>query len=81
MARRSYTQEQRAEALKLYQEVGPSEAGRRLDIPNATIRQWAKRAGASSARAEHVAAAVRGRATGTRTRVRREDLAPGQRRR
>jgi hypothetical protein len=60
MARRSYTDEQRGDALKLYQQVGPAEAGRRLGIPSTTVRQWAKRAGASSPRAEHVAAAVRG---------------------
>jgi hypothetical protein len=60
MARRSYTDQQRSDALELYQEVGPAEAGRRLGIPSTTVRQWAKRAGASSGRAEHVAAAVRG---------------------
>jgi hypothetical protein len=60
MARRSYTDEQRSDALKLYQAVGPAEAGRRLGIPSTTVRQWAKRAGASSPRAEHVRAAVEG---------------------
>jgi len=40
-----YSDEQRAEALRLYEEVGPAEASRRCGVPNATIRSWASRAG------------------------------------
>src|SRR5437773_8581297 len=56
---RSYTSEQRVEALRLYREVGPAEAGRRLDIPPGTVRKWAQRAGASAPRAARIAAAVK----------------------
>jgi transposase-like protein len=42
---RTYTPEQRAEALQLVAEVGAAEVGRRLDIPGATIRAWARKAG------------------------------------
>jgi len=56
---RSYTSEQRVEALRLYVEVGPAEAGRRLDIPPITVRKWAQRAGASAPRAARIAAAVK----------------------
>ena len=55
---RTYTPEQRAEALRLYREVGPSEAGSRLDIAPSTVRKWAQRAGASAPRAARTAAAV-----------------------
>jgi transposase-like protein len=41
--RRRYSDDQRVEALRLYVEVGPAQAGRRLDIPAATIRKWAER--------------------------------------
>lgn len=57
---RTYSAEQREAALELYREVGPNEAGRRLDIPSPTIRAWARRAGVASQRAEHVRAAVEG---------------------
>lgn len=40
-----YTDEQRAQALALYAEVGPAEAARQLGIKAGTIRQWAARAG------------------------------------
>ncbi|MEK6272447.1 MAG: transposase [Actinomycetota bacterium] len=55
---RTYTDEQRAKALRLYTKVGPAEASRQLGIPSPTIRKWAQLAGASSARADRVAAAV-----------------------
>ena len=55
-ARRTYTPEQKAEALALYVEHGPAEASRRCDIPAATIRQWGKRAGKTSPRAEQAVA-------------------------
>lgn len=43
LAAKVWTAEQRAEALALYVEVGPSEAGRRLGIPKHTIASWARR--------------------------------------
>jgi transposase-like protein len=45
MATRKYTDEQRAEALALYAEVGPAKAARQLGIRAGTLRQWAVRAG------------------------------------
>ena len=45
MPRKRFTDEQKAEALRLYQIVGPTEAARRLKIPASHIRMWATRAG------------------------------------
>lgn len=45
MAARRWTEEQQAEALQLYLEVGTTEAGRRLGIPKGTVASWARRAG------------------------------------
>lgn len=44
----SYSEDQRAEAIALYVEHGPTEASRRLNIPKGTITRWAKRAGAET---------------------------------
>jgi transposase-like protein len=55
---RSYSPEQREEALRLYQEVGPAEAARRLDIPAPTVRKWASRAAISAPNAKQTAAAT-----------------------
>jgi len=38
--RRNYSSEQREEALRLAEEVGPTEAGRKLGIPRTTINRW-----------------------------------------
>ncbi|MFF0904023.1 UNVERIFIED_CONTAM: hypothetical protein RF653_10145 [Kocuria sp. CPCC 205316] len=46
--KRTYTDEQKAEALEVYKQHGPGEAGRRLGIPAKTITSWAKRAGLQS---------------------------------
>lgn len=43
--KRSYSPEQREEALRLYRELGAAEAARRCDLPAATIRSWAHRNG------------------------------------
>ena len=40
-----YTPEQRADALRLYREIGPAKASRECGIPAATIRSWAHRNG------------------------------------
>lgn len=39
-----YTDEQRSEAVQLYQEIGTAETSRRLDIPRRTILDWASKA-------------------------------------
>ena len=43
--KRSYTEEQKAEALRLYREVGAAEASRQCGVNSATLRVWAHRAG------------------------------------
>lgn len=57
MARR-YTDEQKAEALKLFEAEGPSAVKRQLGIPKSTIDQWARKAGVRTVRAENVRARV-----------------------
>jgi len=42
---RTYTPEQREEALRLIAEVGPAEAARQLGLKSGTLRSWASRAG------------------------------------
>lgn len=54
--RRTYTPEQRTEALALYLDHGPAEASRRCGVPAGTIRQWALRAGKKSPRAARAVA-------------------------
>lgn len=44
----TYTDEQRAEAVALYAEVGPSEVERRLGIPKGTVTKWAQADGAET---------------------------------
>ena len=43
-----YPEDVRAEALALYEAVGPAEAARRLGLKAATVRSWAHRAGLTS---------------------------------
>jgi len=45
MTRRTYTDAEKAEALRLYVEVGPNEAGRRTGIDPGGITRWAKAEG------------------------------------
>lgn len=46
--RASYTADQKAEALRLYQEQGPAAASRATSIPKGTIVSWARRQGLQS---------------------------------
>lgn len=55
-ARRTYTPEQREEALRLYMEHGPAEVERRTGIRCGTVSQWARRAGKTGPRANCAAA-------------------------
>jgi transposase-like protein len=57
-ARRTYTDEQRKEALELYVEHGPTEASDRTGVPAPTISSWARRCGKTTARSEAAQAAV-----------------------
>src|SRR4051812_37690504 len=45
---RQYTDQERADAIALAADVGPSEAGRRLEIPKGTIARWASAAGVAT---------------------------------
>lgn len=45
MAKRVYTDEQREEALRIYEAEGPSAAARETGIPKGTIAAWARRGG------------------------------------
>lgn len=46
----AYTDEQRAEALTLYLELGTAETSRQTGIPKRTIRHWANQANLAAAR-------------------------------
>lgn len=59
MTAKRWTEEQKAEALELYVEHGPSEAARRTGIPSKTISSWAKRSGVQSDVLGNLAAAVK----------------------
>lgn len=56
--RASYTADQKAEALRLYEEQGTSAASRLTGIPKNTIQGWAKAAGIRTVRNEKTAAAT-----------------------
>lgn len=45
MAPRTFTEEEKSEALLLYVDLGPAEAARRTGISPLTISSWAKRSG------------------------------------
>lgn len=49
MARRTYTPEQRAEALELYAQHGAVETCRRTGIAKGTLQSWAHRSGVATA--------------------------------
>ena len=57
MARRVYTDEEKAEALKLYETEGVSKASRATEIPKSTIRNWARAGGVGTVRNEKMAQA------------------------
>lgn len=58
MQRQQWTEEQRAAAVALLQEVGPAEAARRTGISRGTISCWASRAGVGSGTATAAAVAA-----------------------
>lgn len=58
MARRAYTDDERAAALELYVEHGAAETARRTGIPDGTLQSWAHRAGLKSVATETTAVAV-----------------------
>lgn len=54
-----YSETQKRKALKLYVDVGPREASRKLKIPESTLRKWARHEGLAPP-TEHINAGVRG---------------------
>lgn len=58
MARRAYTDDEKAEALRLYETDGPSKASKALGIPKGTIGRWAKAAGVGTVPSEKTRAAT-----------------------
>ena len=53
MARRAYTEDEKAEALRIYEEHGPTAAQKQTGIPKGTITRWAKAAGVETVSAEN----------------------------
>lgn len=51
--RRAYTDEQKAEALRLYEVEGPSAASKQTGIPKSTLRSWAESSGVRTVRAQN----------------------------
>lgn len=72
MPRPSYSDKQKAAALEMYEEKGPSAVERELKIPKSTVRSWAKAAGVRTVRQEKTHAATEA-ATADRT-LKREQL-------
>lgn len=58
MAKRVYTNEQKTEALRIYEAEGTSAASKQTGIPKSTIDQWARKAGVRTVRTENVRARV-----------------------
>ena len=52
-----YTEEQRAEALKLYEAEGPTAVTEQLGIPKQTVQHWASKAGIRTVRTSKTNAA------------------------
>jgi len=53
-----YTAEQKAEALRLYVDLGPAEAARQTGVPAGVVSKWGQRAGLVSETAELTARAT-----------------------
>lgn len=58
MPKRRYTDDERAAALTLYAEAGPTAVQDSLGIPKGTVTGWAKTAGIGTVRNERTAAAT-----------------------
>lgn len=75
LARRRYTDAQRAEAIELYRTDGPTAAQTRLGIPKGTVARWAKETGVETVSNAKNATAVE--ASHIHFAQRRTDLAHG----
>ena len=58
MAKRTYTDEQKAKALDLYEKHGAGEAARQMGIPVQTISSWARRSGKQTDAPANLKAAI-----------------------
>jgi transposase-like protein len=58
MTRRTYTADEKAAALALYAEAGPTAVQREMGIPSSTVMSWAKGAGVRTMRNERTASAT-----------------------
>lgn len=58
MARRAYTEDEKDEALRIYENEGPSAVEKQLGIPKGTVGRWAKAAQIGTVRTENVRARV-----------------------
>jgi transposase-like protein len=77
VARREYTAEEKAEALRLYVEVGLCQSAKLTGIPKSTIRDWAKAAGVQTDGDTKTAAAIEAaKARAERARAERNALFP-----
>lgn len=66
--RKTYTDQQKAEALELYETEGPSAVEKQLGIPKNTVAGWAKRTGIRTVRTERTRAAVEAKVIDGRAR-------------
>lgn len=69
--RRTYTDKQRSEALKLYAEDGLSAAHKKTRIPKTTIQSWAKRNGVRTSATQNVREANQAQAENFKARRQR----------
>lgn len=69
--RRTYTDQEKADALRMYEEEGPSAVQKNLGIPKNTVAGWAKRTGVRTVRTERTRAAVEAKVVDGRARRQR----------
>lgn len=58
MARRRYSDDEKAEALRIYRDEGTTAAAKKTGIPKPTISSWARRGGMHTVRNQKTAAAT-----------------------
>ncbi|WP_404285419.1 hypothetical protein [Glutamicibacter arilaitensis] len=68
MARNNYTAKQKAEALVLYREHGPTAVQKQLGIPKNTVASWAKASGVRTVRTSRTRAATEARSVDLKAR-------------
>lgn len=73
MAKRSYTDEEKQTALRLYETHGPTAVEKQLGIPKNTVATWAKASGTRTVRNEHTSHAVEAKIVDNK--LRRQNIA------